>query len=202
MKTREINPLLKFALELGPVAIYFVLYTRIKDMDFVFWGESYSGFIVTTALFIPLILVSTAVLWILTGKLSRMQVMVAILVLGFGALSIWFNDERFFKMKPTVVYFLLSGILAVGLLRGKSYVAYVMGEALSMRHEGWMILTWRLTVFMVCMGVANEVVWRTMSTDAWVNFKTFALPALPLVFMLAQAGLIKRHYIESGPEDS
>ena len=113
--TREINPFVKSALEYGPVLIFFVAYLRFKDETFTLWGTDYSGFIVVTAAFVPLLILSTGALWALTGKISRMQVATVILVTLFGGLSVWLNDERFFKMKPTAIYLLFAVLLAIGL---------------------------------------------------------------------------------------
>ncbi|WP_380053222.1 inner membrane-spanning protein YciB [Falsihalocynthiibacter sp. SS001] len=193
---KSVNPFVKLGLELGPIILFFVFYGRIKDEMFTIAGVEYQGFIVATALFIPLILASTGLLWWLTGKLSKMQIMTAILVVIFGGLSVYMNDDRFFKMKPTIIYLLFGGLLGFGLLRGKSYLRMVMEEALPMQEEGWMILTKRLTAFFLGLALANEIVWRTMSTDAWVNFKTFGLTAALFVFFMMQNKLMQTYSTE------
>lgn len=196
MAERKINPILKLVLELGPIVLFFAGYVRFKDQTFAWGGSDYSGFLVMTALFIPLMIATTGLLWWLTGKLSRMQVATLVLVIVFGGLSVWLKDERFFKMKPTMIYLLFGGILGVGLLRGQSYLRLVMEEALPMEPEGWMILTRRLTLFFFGLAAANEIVWRTMSTDAWVNFKTFGLTAALFAFFMTQGRLFSRYGIE------
>lgn len=193
MTEKKINPLLKLALEIGPVILFFVTYTKIKDRQFQLFGESYEGFIVATAAFIPILLIATGLVWYLTGKLSKMQLMTAVLVVVFGGMSIWFNDDRFFKMKPTIIYLLFGGILGFGLMRGKSYLRAVMEDMMPMQDKGWMILTKRLAAFFLTLAVTNELVWRMMSTDAWVNFKTFGLTAAVFVFFMAQGRLFAKY---------
>ncbi len=183
----------KSVLELGPLVAFFIAYTMLKDTEFEVFGQVYQGFILATALFIPLLLGSTAILWLLSGTLSVTQIFTAVLVIVFGGLSIWWNDERFFKMKPTLIYLLFSVILGVGLLRGQSYLQVLMGQALPLRAEGWMILTRRFMVFFLMLAVANEVVWRVFSTSVWVNFKVFGITALMLAFFISQAGVFKRY---------
>ena len=195
MEKNKIHPLLKMALELGPIIIFFIGYGKIKDQVFVISGREYEGFIVATALFIPLILTTTAILWALTGKLSKMQLMTALLVVIFGGLGIWFNDERFFKMKPTILYLAFSIILFVGLLRGKSLLAVIMAEVMPLKQEGWMILTRRLALFFFILAVSNELVWRLMSTDSWVSFKTFVLPLVLFAFFISQSSMLSRFSI-------
>jgi|TARA_B110000091_G_scaffold211243_1_gene255517 intracellular septation protein len=196
MEKNKIHPLLKMALELGPIIIFFIGYGKIKDQVFVISGREYEGFIVATALFIPLILTTTAILWALTGKLSKMQLMTALLVVIFGGLGIWFNDERFFKMKPTILYLAFSIILFVGLLRGKSFLAVIMAEVMPLKQEGWMILTRRLALFFFILAVSNELVWRLMSTDSWVSFKTFVLPLVLFAFFISQSSMLSRYSVD------
>ena len=201
MAEKKINPILKLALELGPILLFFVLFGRLKDRTFHIAGGEYSGFIVTTAVFVALIVATTGILWRLTGRLSRMQLMTLVLVVVMGGLSVWLNDERFIKMKPTFLYLAFGGILGFGLLRGKSYLSAVMEEVVPMTAEGWMILTRRMTVFFFVLAVANEAVWRLMSTEAWVNFKTFGLTAALFLFILTQGRLFETHATEPAEKD-
>lgn len=192
---RKLSPWVKTALELGPVVAFFIGYSRWKDDTFTVLGTDYSGFVLLTAAFVPLMLVCTGLLWALTGKLSRMQLLTAVIVVVFGGLTVWLNDETFFKMKVTIIYGLFAAILGFGLWRGQSYLAALMGEIMPMRHEGWMIMTRRMTGFFLVLAIGNEAVWRLLSTDTWVNFKTFGLPVLLFVFIMAQSGLINRYGI-------
>lgn len=201
MAKKEISQGLKTGLELGPVLLFFLAYLRVRDEMFTIGGVEYSGFIVATVAFIPILLVSMAVLWKLTGKLSRMQILTAFMVIFFGGLTVWFNDERFFKIKTTIVYGLFAAILGIGLLLKRSWLEYVMDEMMPLKTEGWMILTKRLTAAFAALAIANEVVWRTMSTDAWVKIETFGFPAALFVFFMAQAGLLQK-YAEETPEDA
>ena len=197
MAGRPINPILKFALEFGPILAFFIGYIRLKEEVFTFGGTDYDGFIVVTAAFVPVLLICTGILWALTGHLSRMQIVTAVLVIVFGGLSVWFNDDRFFKMKPTLIYLIFAGILGWGLLRGTSYLQYVMEGMIPLTDEGYMILTKRIALFFLGLALANEVVWRTMSTDAWVNFKTFGLSAAIFAFFMTQGGLFQKYSSES-----
>jgi intracellular septation protein len=190
---KQINPFLKMALELGPVIAFFVVYMKIKDQTFAIGGVDYQGFIIATAGFIPLLLITTGIVWWLTGKIARMQIAVLVLVIVFGGLSIWFNDPQFFKMKPTILYLLFGCTLGFGLLRGKSYLRYVMEEMLPMREEGWMILTRRVTALFFTLAVMNEVIWRTMSEENWVYFKTFGLTAAVFIFFMTQSRLFQKY---------
>ena len=186
MSEKQVNPIVKQVLELGPPLLFFVAYLRMRDETYTIGGVDYSGFIIAAGVFVPILLVSMAILWKLTGKLSRMQVFTIVMVVIFGGLTVWMNDERFFKIKTTLVYGLFAVILGAGLLQGRSYLAWVMAEFLPMTDEGWMILTKRLALFFAGLAVANEVVWRTMSTDAWVKIETFGFPIAMFLFLWLQ----------------
>ena len=201
MAERKVNPGVKTALELGPILAFFVAYMWLKDDTFTIAGTRYDGFIVVTAGFIPVFLLAMGVLWRLTGYLSRMQVMTAVLIVVFGGLSVWFNDPSFFKMKPTIIYLIFGGLLGAGLMRGQSWLQYVMDGLMPLSHRGWMILTRRLMLFFFILALLNEAIWRTMSEEAWVYFKTFGLTAAIFVFFISQGRLFRRHGIGRADDD-
>ena len=199
--TKTINPILKQVLELGPTLAFFLIYLRIKDETYTLAGTDYSGFIVAALVFVPILLVAMAILWVLTGKLSRMQVFTAFMVIFFGGLTAYFNDERFFKMKTTIVYGAMAALLGIGLLRGQSYLQFVMEEFLPMQRAGWMIFTRRLAFIFVVLAVANEIIWRTQSTETWVKLETFAFPVVLFVFLWVQIIGLQKYLIED-PQQS
>ena len=201
MAEKKLNPMVKSALELGPILAFFVGYVLLKDDSFIIAGTEYDGFVLVTAAFIPVLLASTAAIWALSGKVSKMQIATAVLVVLFGGLTVWLNDDRFFKMKPTMIYTLFAAILGVGLIRGHSYLQIVMEEVVPLQRAGWMILTRRVTAFFIGLAVLNEVIWRTMSTDAWVNFKTFGLTLGVFGFFMLQGGLFQKYGLEEDASD-
>ena len=75
--------------------------------------------VLATAIFVPFLCVSTVIGWRLFGEVSKVQLLTLVLVLIFGGLTIFLNDESFFKMKPTLVYVFFGGALRLG-LQGKS----------------------------------------------------------------------------------
>lgn len=200
MAGKEINGGLKTALEFGPILGFFAAYLWLKDRVFDIGGTEYAGFVVVTAGFIPVFLLSIILLWRLTGHLSKMQIVTAVLIVVFGGMSVWFNDPKFFKMKPTIIYLLFGGVLALGLMRGQSYLQSLMEGLMPLTDEGWMILTRRLMTFFLGLAVLNELVWRTQSEETWVYFKTFGLTAAIFVFFVFQGKLFKEHGTEEEKE--
>lgn len=199
---KQIKPGMKALLEYGPILAFFVGYMLLKGRTFTVGGQEYNGFIAVTAMFIPLLALATFVQWRLSGKISKMQIVTLVLVVVFGGMSVWFNDERFFKMKPTMIYLIFAGLLGFGLMRGESYLEAVMGDNLPLKREGWMILTRRMLVFFLGLAVFNEVVWRSFSTGTWVTFKTFGLTIATFAFFLGQMKLFGEYGIDEDQEDA
>jgi intracellular septation protein len=200
MKKRELNPLVKMAFELGPLVAFFIAFGRMKDNTYTFFGTEYSGFITVTAAFIVVMLVTTAILWALTGTLSKMQILSLVLVVIMGGLTVYLNDEMFIKVKPTLLFGFFGVVLGAGLLRGRSYLRDVMDAALPLQPEGWMILTRRLAVFFISLAVANELIWRFGSTEAWVFFKTFGDTLALLAFFASQYPLLVKYSTEEADQ--
>lgn len=194
---KNANPFLKLILEIGPIAVFFLAYRMAPVAEGTPESEAnLSQIMFATSVFIPVILLSLALSWFLTKHLPRMAVMTAVLVIIFGGLTLWLRDDTFIKMKPTILYALFAGALGFGLTRGTSYLKVLMGEMIPMDDAGWMKLTARFALFFVALAIANEFVWRTMSTDMWVNFRTFVLPAATFVFMMTQLGTLSKHSTE------
>ncbi len=198
MSEQKTNPMIKTVLEFGPILAFFVAYLWLKDDVFTIGGRDYDGFIVVTAGFIPVFLLAMGALWALTGHLSKMQVVTAVLIVVFGGMSVWFNDPRFFKMKPTIIYLLFGGVLGFGLMRGQSYMQSLMDGVMPLTDEGWMILTKRICYFFLGLAVLNEIVWRSMSEETWVYFKTFGLTAAIFLFFMTQGALFRDYSTDQG----
>ncbi len=184
---------LKLILEMGPLILFFVGYFLLRDQTIQIGNTQYDGFIMITALFVPILIGSTYLLWKLTGELSRMQIITVVLVVVFGGLTVFLNDERFIKMKPTIIYLLFTITLGFGLLQKKSFLQSLMGQALPLSDTGWKILTQRTTLFFLFLAIANEGVWRFMSTDAWVTFKTFGFTGISLAFFGSQMYFLRKY---------
>lgn len=202
MAERAINPILKLVLEIGPVIAFFVAFGRMKDNSYTFFGTEYSGFITVTAGFILLMVISSLLLWLLTGAISRIQMFSLVLVVIMGGLTVYLNDEMFIKLKPTLLFGFFGIVLGIGVLRGRSYLRDLMGAALPLLPEGWMILTRRLAAFFILLALANEAIWRFASTETWVLFNTFGDTAALMIFLLSQYKVLDKYGIEDGKDSA
>ncbi|PCJ74719.1 MAG: septation protein A [Rhodobacteraceae bacterium] len=201
MEKKKIHPLLKLALEMGPIMIFFISYKFAVVPDGASDEErQLAQLLFATGIFIPVILVSLVISWVLTRSLPKMAVMTAVVVVVMGGLTLWLKDDTFIKMKPSILYALFAAILGFGLMRGQSYLQYVMEDSMPLQPEGWMIFTKRFALFFVALAIVNEIVWRGFGTDIWVNFKTFALPVATFVFIFSQMGVFSKYAIEEDEE--
>jgi intracellular septation protein len=206
----QLNPLLKLALDIGPLLLFF--FANARPAPFEPWiapliplavanGER-AGIFVATAVFMVAIVLALCVSYALTRRLPLMALVSALVVVVFGALTLLLQNETFIKLKPTIIYLLFAGTLAGGLAFRKPLLAVVFDQVFQLSDEGWRRLTVRWTLFFVAMAVLNEVVWRTQSTDIWVAFKVFG--ALPLTFAFAalQYPLLMKYDASATPAPS
>src|SRR5262249_9415183 len=208
----QLNPLLKFALDFGPLLLFFfanarpVLFAPLLTPFLpasLITGE-HAGIFAGTAVFMVAILVALAISYALTRRLPIMALVSAVVVLVFGGLTLLLQDETFIKLKPTIIYLLFAVTLFGGLIMRKPLLATVFDQAFNLTDEGWRKLTIRWALFFVALAVLNEIVWRTQSTNFWLAFKAFG--ALPLTFIFAafQYPLMTKYEAKpeaaSGPE--
>ena len=177
----------KPVVDYGPLAAFFIAYLI---------GKLY---VATAALMIATV-IAVALSLAVERRVPIMPLVTAAIVMVFGGLTLWLNDERFIKMKPTIVQAIFSVVLFGGLLWRKPLLKPLLGSAWQLTDRGWYILTFRFALFFAAMAVVNEFVWRSVSTDLWVNFKIFGILALTFVFTAFQIPLITRHQIPEAPK--
>ena len=197
-KKKEINPLLKFALELGPLLVFFFANARGEWLAERFPALTELGgpIFIATGLFMAATAIALSVSWVLTRTLPMMPLVSGVIVFVFGGLTLWLQDATFIKMKPTIVNSLFAAVLLGGLAFGKSLLGYVFDSAFRLDAEGWRKLTFRWGLFFVFLAVLNEVVWRNFSEDTWVAFKVWGTMPITVAFTLAQMPLIMRHSVD------
>ena len=176
----RLNPALKLVLDLGPLLVFFAANSRF-------------GIFAATGAFMAAIVIALAIAYALTRHLPIMPLVTAIVVLVFGGLTLVLHDELFIKVKPTIIYVLFGGVLLVGLGFGKSLLGVVFDSVFHLTEEGWRRLTLRWALFFLALAVANEIVWRTQTTDFWVSFKVFGVMPLTFLFAALQYPLLQKY---------
>src|SRR6201994_3749191 len=183
MDKTQPHPLFKLATELGPLIVFFAANAKFH-------------LFVATGAFMVAIVAAMIASYVVTKHVPLMSLVTGVIVLGFGTLTLVLHDETFIKVKPTIIYALFAVVLGGGLMFGRSFLAIVFDQMFNLTPQGWRILTLRWALFFAALAVLNEAIWRTQSTDFWVNFKVFGVTPLTMLFAITQMPLVKRHHIE------
>jgi intracellular septation protein len=197
----HLNPFLKLALDFGPLVLFF--FANSKPTLFqpflspiiptaVATGER-AGIFVATAVFMVAILVTLVISYALTRRVPAMAVVTAVIVFVFGGATLFFQNETFIKVKPTIIYLLFAGTLFGGIIFRKPLLSTVFDQVFNLTEEGWRKLTVRWALFFLALAVLNEIIWRTQSTDFWVTFKVFGVLPLTFVFAAFQYPLVTKY---------
>ena len=176
----KLNPILKLVLDIGPLVAFVIVYARFNIF-------------VATAVLMVTILTALAVSYVMTRHIAVMPVVTAIVVVVFGTLTLVLHDETFIKLKPTIIYALFGLTLLGGYVLNKPLLAIVFDAMFHLSEEGWRKLTLRWALFFLVMAVVNEAVWRTQTTQFWVNFKLFGFPPLTFAFAALQYRLLTKY---------
>ena len=174
----------KLLVDIGPLAVFFYFYSK-------------NGLQASILPFMIATVIAVLFSYIVEKKIPIMPTVGAGIVLVFGGLTIYFDNDIFFKMKPTIINMLFAIILYGGIIFKKLLLKYLLGAALQLEEKGWKILTQRWIGFFIALAILNEIVWRTQSTDIWVNFKVFGILPITFIFTMTQFPLIKRYQIEN-----
>ncbi len=186
---RTINPLLKLALDLGPLIIFFIANARFDIF-------------VATGTFMVAITIAIAIGFAIERKVSPMSIVTLVLVLVFGGLTLWLENEIFIKLKPTVLYVMFAAVLWGGLFTGRIFLKTLLAQSMNLPDAAWRTLTHRWVIFFLSLALLNEFVWRNFSTDIWVAFKVWGVIPLTFLFVIAQTPYIARHQIEESTDGS
>ena len=180
---KHLDPLPKILLDLGPLLLFF-------------FANSYAGIYFATGAFMVATIVTLAISYYLIRRFPIMPIVTAVIVVVFGALTLYLHDETFIKLKPTIIYVMFAVVLLGGLATGRPLFQIVLDGAFHMKEEGWKKLTLNWALFFLFMAVVNEFVWRSFTTDQWVAFKTFGFLPLTLVFAISQAPIMAKYAIK------
>jgi intracellular septation protein len=160
------------------------------------------GPLIGTAVFMVAIIIALIVSKVKLGKISPMMWVSAILVTGFGALTLWFRDPSFIQLKPTLIYLLFAAILFGGLLRGKALLKYLLEYAFDgVNDAGWKNLSRNWALFFVLMAALNEVLRYYFAFDTWLAIKTWGVTILFFIFNMTQIPMLMRNGLKLDVSD-
>ena len=179
------NPQLRRSVvDFAPLLLFFVAY-RLFDL-----------FAATATVMVAAVAAVALGYWF-DRKFHPVPVATAVIVLTFGGLTLYLNNETFIKMKPTMIYALFGAVLLGGLYFNKPFVKYLLGTAVALKEGSWRALSWRFGIFFLAMAVLNELIWRNFSNDIWVSYHVFGAVALTILFSMSQVPFLLKHQIDN-----
>jgi len=174
----------KFLLDLGPLVVFFAANYITGD------------FMMAVKILVGTTVVALAAGWMLERRVSMMALVGCVAVAFFGGLSVYFDNDLFIKIKPTVLTCLLAAVIAGGRLLGRNPLGAIMGSQIRMHDAGWRAISWVWVAMFLTTALANEIAWRSLSTDDWVTFKVFGITGISLLFTVISVPIMTRHQIE------
>ena len=173
----------RMLLDFGPLLLFFVANYLYSDLMF-----SVKVLVVAT-------IVSLAASWVLERRISMMAAFGCAALVFFAGLTLYFDNELFIKIKPTILTLMFAAAIAGGRAMGRNPLAAIMGSQVKLTNDGWRIMSWLWVAMFACSALANEIAWRTLSTDSWVTFKVFGLTGISFGFVLLSLPVIQKHQI-------
>lgn len=178
------HPGRKFLLDMGPLVVFFITNYMTSDL------------ILAVKVLVASTVVALALGWLLDRRVSMMALVGCGAVTFFGGLSVYFDNDLFIKIKPTVLTGLFAAAIAGGRLMGRNPLGAIMGSQLRMTDAGWRTISWLWVAMFLTSAVANEIAWRTLSTDDWVTFKVFGITGISLIFTVLSVPVMHKHQIQ------
>ncbi|MFZ4541234.1 MAG: septation protein A [Rickettsiales bacterium] len=179
--TAKLHPNLKLALDFAPLAVFFIVFKL-------------SGVMAATIALMVATCISISIIYVKERKLALAPLISGGVVMVMGGLSIALNDEHFIKIKPTIVNLCFSAILLGGVVfYRKGLLKHVLDVAFSLTEQGWLVLSRRWGFFFLFLACLNEGIWRSFSTEFWVNFKVFGMFTLTIAFAVSQLSLVDKY---------
>jgi len=164
---------------------------------FLFFGANYlySDLMFSVKVLVVATIVSLAASWVLERRIPMMAAFGCAALVFFAGLTLYFDNELFIKIKPTILTLMFAAAIAGGRAMGRNPLAAIMGSQVKLTNDGWRIMSWLWVAMFVCSALANEIAWRTLSTDSWVTFKVFGLTGISLGFVMLSLPIIQKHQI-------
>ena len=174
----------RLLLDLGPLVLFFGTNYVTRD------------FMLSIKVLICATIIALIIGWLTERRISLMAAVGCIAVAFFGGLSVYFDNEIFIKVKPTILTGLLAFLIAGGRLIGRNPLRAIMGSQINLTETGWRQMSWLWVAMFMTTAIANEVAWRALSTDDWVTFKAFGITGISLIFMVASFPVLSKQQIE------
>ncbi|KLE35318.1 inner membrane-spanning protein YciB [Aurantiacibacter luteus] len=187
------------AVDYGPLLVFFLTYKYFAPVDESDMAGEVFAVVRGTVAFIVAAVVALAISKWRLGKVSPMLMLSTALIVGFGALTIYFQDERFIQWKPGIVYVLFAVVLLAGYARGKALLKILLEAAFDgLSDEGWLKLSRNWGLFFIVLAAINTVLIYSVSFETWLGMKLWLFLPLTFLFTFSQVPMLMRHGLDVG----
>ena len=183
MTNRHLSPVQRSLIDLGPLVVFFAA------------NYLYGIMVGTAALMLATIIVIIITLWV-ERKVPPMPTVTCILVMVFGGLTLYFDNEIFIKIKPTIVNLLFATALGIGLILKRNFLKLLLSRVMQLTDDGWRAMSKLWIIMFITLAVINEVLWRSVDTDTWVTFKAFGIPLIVLIFSVFMSPVLRKYQLK------
>ena len=143
-----------------------------------------------TGVLVVLSVLALAVGYLVERRIAPLPLLAGGAAVVFGGLTLFFDDPRWIKAKPTVINVAFALALAGGLILRKNPLKAVLGESVRLPDAAWRTLSLRYIAFFLAVAAANEAVWRTQPDGIWALWRFPGLQLVALAFTLTQLPLM------------
>jgi intracellular septation protein len=186
---KELTQGQRSAIDLGPLVVFFA-------------ANYLYGIMVGTAALMAATIIAIGVTYTMERTIPPMPALTCVFVMIFGGLTLYFDNELFIKIKPTIVNLLFASALTTGILLRRNLMKIMLGRVMKLSDEGWLLMTKRWIGMFVVLAVVNEAVWRSVDTDTWVSFKAFGIPVLVIIFSIVMVmPIVQKHQTNDTDND-
>ena len=187
---------LNILVDYGPLLVFLGVYKFYQPPETSTFGEI-AAVIYGTIAFMVAAVVALVFSKLKFGHVSPMLILSTTLIVGFGGLTIWLQDEKFIQIKPTAIYLLFGALLIGGWLRGKALLQILLEAAFEgVDHQGWLKLSRNWGFFFLCLAVLNEVLRESLSFEDWLWAKLWVFMGLSFAFTFVQLPMLLKHGLD------
>ncbi|MGD2132854.1 MAG: inner membrane-spanning protein YciB [Maricaulaceae bacterium] len=192
----------RLLVDVGPVIAFVIAYNvahRANADTAVFWG---------TGVYMAAMIAAVSYSWIAFRRIPLILAVTSVIVLLFGGLTLAFQSAEFAYAKPTVINWLLAGLIVGSLIIGQNVWKLFFGSVFELPDRIWTVLALRWAVWFVFLGALNLALWPPFwegkdvfwlnwtgqeSEEFWAYFKLWGVMPLTFLFAMANVPITMKH---------
>lgn len=160
------------------------------------------GMIPATGVLLVASLIALVVHYVYHKTLPMVLIISTTIIVILGSITVISGNTSFVKIKPTIVSLAFAAILFHGVYYKKGYTKHLFNSAIKLTEQNWIILSKRFALLFLGIAIINEIIWRTLPENIWVNFKVFGILAIIIIFFISQLAFINKNNLKNDKKKS